>query len=76
MTRPFQPRLSNYRDDLAKFNYWQVNNITLLATSLPMMLIAIETMNHSRHPLKLLQRVITVNLETVKIVSSLPKLDI
>jgi predicted helicase len=37
---------------------------------------AIETMNNPRYPLELLQRVITVSLETVKIVNSLPKLDI
>ena len=37
---------------------------------------AIETMNNPRYPLELLQRVITVCLETVKIVNDLPKLDI
>lgn len=37
---------------------------------------AIETMNNPRYPLELLQSVITVSLETVKIVNSLPKLDI
>ena len=37
---------------------------------------AIETMNNPRYPLELLQRVITVSLETVKIINSLPKLDI
>ncbi|MBX9597063.1 MAG: DEAD/DEAH box helicase family protein [Burkholderiales bacterium] len=37
---------------------------------------AIETMNNPRYPLELLQRVITVSLETVKIVNNLPKLDI
>jgi len=37
---------------------------------------AIETMNNPKYPLELLQRVITVSLETNKIVSGLPKLDI
>lgn len=35
-----------------------------------------ETMGNSKYPLELLQRVITVSLETIKIVKSLPKLDI
>ena len=37
---------------------------------------AIETMNNPRYPLELFQRVITVSLETMKIVKGLPKLDI
>ena len=37
---------------------------------------AIETMNNPRYPLELLQRVITVSLETVKIINNLPKLNI
>lgn len=37
---------------------------------------AIETMDNPRYPLELLQRVITVSLETMKIVNSLPKLDL
>ena len=37
---------------------------------------AIETMNDAAYPLKLFQRVITVSLETLKIVNNLPKLDI
>lgn len=37
---------------------------------------AIETMENPRYPLELLQRVITVSLETMKIVNSLPKLDL
>ena len=37
---------------------------------------AIDTMNNPRYPLELFQRVITVSLETMKIVNSLPKLDI
>lgn len=37
---------------------------------------AIETMNDAAYPLKLFQRVITVSLETLKIVKNLPKLDI
>ena len=37
---------------------------------------AIETMGNPRYPLELFQRVITVSLETMKIVHSLPKLDI
>lgn len=36
---------------------------------------AIETMNNPCYPLELLQRVITVSLETMKIVNDLPKLD-
>jgi predicted helicase len=36
---------------------------------------AIETMNNPRYPLELLLRVITVSLETMKIVKSLPNLD-
>ena len=36
---------------------------------------AIETMNNPRYPLELFLRVITVSLETMKIVKSLPKLD-
>ena len=37
---------------------------------------ATETMNNPRYPLELLLRVITVSLETMKIVKALPKLDI
>ena len=37
---------------------------------------AIETMGNARYPLELLQRVITVSVETMKIVNALPKLDI
>ncbi|MBF0282773.1 MAG: hypothetical protein HQM07_09440 [Zetaproteobacteria bacterium] len=37
---------------------------------------AIETMNNPRYPLELLLRVITVSLETIKIVKALPKMDI
>lgn len=37
---------------------------------------AIETMGNPKYPLELFQRVITVSLETIKIVSSLPKLEI
>ena len=37
---------------------------------------AIETMENPRYPLELLQRVITVSLETMKIVNSLPKLNL
>ena len=35
-----------------------------------------ETMNNPAYPLELFQRVITVSLDTMKIVKSLPKLDI
>lgn len=37
---------------------------------------ATETMRNARYPLELFQRVITVSLETMKIVRALPKLDI
>lgn len=37
---------------------------------------AIETMNNPRYPLELFQRVVTVSLETMKIVKSLPRLDV
>ncbi|WP_202392063.1 type ISP restriction/modification enzyme [Qipengyuania vulgaris] len=37
---------------------------------------AIETVGDAAYPLKLFQRIITVSLETMKIVRSLPKLDI
>jgi len=37
---------------------------------------AIETMNNPAYPLELFQRVITVSLETIKIVKSLPPLDL
>ena len=37
---------------------------------------AIETMGEAKYPLELFLRVITVSLETMKIVRSLPKLDI
>lgn len=37
---------------------------------------AIETMHNPRYPLELFQRVVTVSLETMKIVRSLPSLDI
>ena len=37
---------------------------------------AIETMNNPRYPIELLQRVITVSLETMKIVKSLPAMNI
>ena len=37
---------------------------------------AIETMNNPKYPLELLQRVITVSLETNKLVNGLPSLDI
>ena len=35
-----------------------------------------ETMDNPAYPLELFQRVITVSLETMKIVKTLPKLDI
>lgn len=37
---------------------------------------AIETMGNAKYPLELFQRVITISLETMKIVKALPKLDI
>lgn len=37
---------------------------------------AIETMNNPRYPLELIQRVVTVSLGTMKIVKSLPRLDV
>jgi predicted helicase len=37
---------------------------------------ATETMDNARYPLELFQRIITVSLETMKIVRALPKLDI
>ena len=37
---------------------------------------AIETMNDAAYPLHLFQRIITVSLETLKIVKALPRLDI
>ena len=37
---------------------------------------AIETMGNSKYPLELFQRVVTVSLETQKIVAALPQLDI
>jgi predicted helicase len=37
---------------------------------------AIETMNNPAYPLELFQRVITVSLETQRIVNNLPTLDI
>ncbi|CAJ0689254.1 hypothetical protein LMG19089_00460 [Ralstonia edaphis] len=37
---------------------------------------AIETMGNPRYPLELFQRVVTVSLETMKIIRSLPRLDI
>ena len=37
---------------------------------------AVETMSNAKYPLELLQRVITVSLETMKIVNALPLLDI
>jgi predicted helicase len=37
---------------------------------------AIDTMGNAKYPLELFQRVITVSLETMKIVKNLPKLDI
>lgn len=37
---------------------------------------AIDTMNNPRYPLELFQRVVTVSLETMKIVKALPVLDI
>ncbi len=37
---------------------------------------AIETMHNRRYPLELFQRVVTVSLETLKIVRGLPSLEI
>lgn len=37
---------------------------------------AVETMNNARYPLELFQRVVTVSLETMKVVRSLPRLDV
>ena len=37
---------------------------------------AIETMNNPRYPMELFLRVITVSLETMRIVRALPKLEI
>ncbi len=39
-------------------------------------LLATETMNNPKYPLKLFLRVITVSLETMKLVNGLPKLEI
>ena len=39
-------------------------------------LCATETMGDASYPLKLFQRVITVSIETMKIVRALPRLDI
>ena len=39
-------------------------------------LYAIETMNDPSYPYKLLLRVVTMSLETMKLINSLPKLDI
>lgn len=44
-----------------------VNDANLLAT---------ETMGDATYPLKLFQKVITVSIETIKIVRAFPKLDI
>jgi predicted helicase len=37
---------------------------------------AIETMRNPKYPLELLLRIITVSLETMKIVKALPKLEL
>ena len=37
---------------------------------------AVETMSNPRYPFKLFQRMVTVSLETTKIVKSLPHLDV
>ena len=37
---------------------------------------AIETMNNPRYPMELFLRVVTVSLETMRIVRALPKLEI
>lgn len=37
---------------------------------------AIKTMGNARYPLELLQRVIKVSVETMKVVSALPKLEV
>ena len=37
---------------------------------------AVETMDNPAYPLELFQRVITVSLETMKIVRSLPELEV
>jgi predicted helicase len=37
---------------------------------------AVETMHNPRYPLELFMRVVTVSMETMKIVRSLPKLDV
>ncbi len=37
---------------------------------------AVETMSNPRYPLELFQRVVTVSLETMKIVKSLPRLEV
>ena len=37
---------------------------------------AIETMNNAKYPLELFERVITVSLETMKIVNGLPALEL
>lgn len=37
---------------------------------------AVETMNNPRYPLELFQRVVTVSLETMKIVKALPRLNL
>lgn len=37
---------------------------------------AVETMNNPRYPLELFQRVVTVSLETMKVVHALPRLDL
>jgi predicted helicase len=37
---------------------------------------AVETLGNPRYPLELFMRVVTMSLETMKIVNGLPKLDI
>lgn len=87
MPTPFQKLLSNYRvaskTKREQGNYFEKlvisflqNDERFLSQFTKIQTWAIETMNNPRYPLELLQRVITVSLETVKIVNKLPKLDI
>jgi hypothetical protein len=78
MATPFQQPLSTYQDNSETQREKSIHSEKLVSSFLQNDANdwAIETMNNPRYPLELLQRVITVSLETVKIFNNLPRLNI
>ncbi len=61
---------------MIKSNLWKSVRSFIERKTSSSNLWATETMGNAKYPLELFQRVITVSLETMKIVEGLPELDI